>query len=796
MRKITYTTLIIGLLGYFLFYYQTNKLKIISPLKESLSKESIENIAVKKTSIFDYNFENLSHKTEIVSRRDYSRYISKAKEPAENLHKTVPSFAWQVTWNSSGKGFSSKQSGVVVTIEDESIRNSYIILDYQGRILEFGFTRDKKGPPEGNLTEADKKKLITKILVNFAEIDTISTPLKLLEKSEAPKKTEIKYERINESGIKETLFLRIRGDKFDYFQRKFIPDQTVLESGFNISTLFKIIEGVAIFIIMVLALVVFIKKAKRDELDYKRGLWAGVFMFIVFFIFITSDETKWLEILFAGLIGGFFVSGAFLILYIIAESVNRDVWKEKLTCIDFLFQGNFNVKKLGEETILGISFGGIGAFYFYILLLLSEKFNFFTVGIDNNLFNHITAKFPILMLIDQGIFTSLFLFVGVFLFLLSLLRYKAKKIMTFIVFGIIITPVFLDYLWISMHTTHVFVLFLIPFSLFLSILYYKREFFTVLLTGLSLKILTGNSIFLISPDNFVQTNGIGIIILFFILLIIGIYAYERGKDVDEIEEYRPDYLARLAEKERFLRELEIARNIQAKFLPATKPKIKGITVSSMCVPAMEVGGDYYDFIELDKDRLGVIIGDVSGKGVSAAFYMTLTKGIVKTAAKSGLSPREMLINLNHIFYENVPRGVFISVIYGIFDFSSRTLTFARAGHNPLILRKRIEAKTEMLHPEGLAVGLEKGDKFDTIIQEQTIGISKDDIFIFYTDGITESMNRKNEEFGEDKLINIVNENSQRSAEEVMNIVKYNLETFTGKTKQFDDQTMVIVKIEE
>ena len=176
--------------------------------------------------------------------------------------------------------------------------------------------------------------------------------------------------------------------------------------------------------------------------------------------------------------------------------------------------------------------------------------------------------------------------------------------------------------------------------------------------------------------------------------------------------------------------------------------------------------------------------------------MTMTKGIVKTAAKTGLSPREMLINLNSVFYENVPRGVFISVIYGIFDFKNRTLTFARAGHNPLVLRKRSEGTIDMLHPKGLAVGLEKGDKFDTLLEEQTIGIAKGDIFNFYTDGITESMNKKHEEWGEEKLLETVEEYSHLSAEEVLNVVKTRLEKFTGKTEQFDDQTMVIVKIEE
>ena len=796
MKKTIYITLVIGLLGYFLFYYQIDKLKILSPLKEGLSKEQIEKIAVEKLSLLSLDFESYRHKTEMISKRDYFNFISKEKKTVENAYKVVPSFAWQITWFLREEGFTTDEPGVVVTIDGETIKNNYIILDYRGHVLEFGYQGSKKGSPTGDLNNEEKQKLINKILTDFAQIDTLSTPLTLVEKSEAPKMTEVRFERINNIGIKEELSIRIRGEKLDSFKRKFLPSTIKTETEFNITIIFGISQGLSIFILIILALILFIKKAKRDELDFKRALGTGVFIFILFVILLFNNESQWEALLFGGLIGGAFVGGGFVLLYATSESINRDIWKEKLTCMDILFQGNFNVDKIGKETVLGISSGGIGALYLYLLLILSEKFKLLPIVIDDKILEQLTLKYPVIGALNNDIFMSIYLTTVIFLFLFSILRYKVKGLLPLIILGIIISPNFSNYLWISIDKILPFYIALLPIIIGLTVIYYKREFFTVLISIISFQILTENSIFLISPATSIMSNGYILIILFFILLILGIYAYERGKDVEEIEEYKPDYLERLAEKERFLRELEIARHIQSKFLPATKPKIKGISVSSMCVPAMEVGGDYYDFIEIDENRLGVIIGDVSGKGVSAAFYMTLTKGIVKTAAKSGLSPREMLINLNHIFYENVPRGVFISVIYGIFDFKERTLTFARAGHNPLILRKRTEAKTEMLHPEGLAVGLEKGDKFDVIIQEQTIGISRDDIFIFYTDGITESMNRKKEEFGEEKLITLVNENSQRGAEEVMNIIKYNLETFTGKTEQFDDQTMVIVKIEE
>ena len=123
------------------------------------------------------------------------------------------------------------------------------------------------------------------------------------------------------------------------------------------------------------------------------------------------------------------------------------------------------------------------------------------------------------------------------------------------------------------------------------------------------------------------------------------------------------------------------------FLPKENPILKGIDIASICIPAFEVGGDYYDFIRLGKNKLGIIIGDVSGKGTQAAFYMTLTKGFLKAIAKHTDSPAEVLTKMNELFYENVERGRFISMIYAVVDLENKLIRIARAGHNPVILSR-------------------------------------------------------------------------------------------------------------
>ncbi|OQX95396.1 hypothetical protein B6I21_05675, partial [candidate division KSB1 bacterium 4572_119] len=240
--------------------------------------------------------------------------------------------------------------------------------------------------------------------------------------------------------------------------------------------------------------------------------------------------------------------------------------------------------------------------------------------------------------------------------------------------------------------------------------------------------------------------------------------------------------------------LEIARRVQSSFLPRKKPTLSGIDIASACIPATEVGGDYFDFIALDENRLGVVIGDVSGKGISAAFHMTLTKGFLKSQAKTVESPREVLIHLNELFYENVERTTFISMIYGIFDIRNKKFTFARAGHNPLLLKKDGIKDVEILCPKGLALGLEKGELFQRVIEEYSIGINSKDVFMFYTDGFSEAMNNKKEEFGEDRLKSILNKVHSISAENIMAETKSQVLAFVNNADQHDDMTMIIVKI--
>ncbi len=213
-------------------------------------------------------------------------------------------------------------------------------------------------------------------------------------------------------------------------------------------------------------------------------------------------------------------------------------------------------------------------------------------------------------------------------------------------------------------------------------------------------------------------------------------------------------MAEMAEKKRLEEELRIARRIQMSLLPESPPmRLPGVAIAASCTPAREVGGDYYDFLPIDEDRLGLLIADVSGKGTSAAFYMAELKGLMLSLSRIHRSPRDLLIEANQIISDHLDDRSFITVTYAVLDLRLRTLTWARAGHTPLIRLPAGapgERRAQVLVPNGLVLGLkiDNGERFEALLEEVSLPIEADDVFVFFTDGISEQMNSAEEMFGE------------------------------------------------
>jgi serine phosphatase RsbU (regulator of sigma subunit) len=247
------------------------------------------------------------------------------------------------------------------------------------------------------------------------------------------------------------------------------------------------------------------------------------------------------------------------------------------------------------------------------------------------------------------------------------------------------------------------------------------------------------------------------------------------------------------ERERLASELSIARQVQRKLLPTTDPSINGFSIAGLCIPANEVGGDYYDFIELGDNKLGMVIADVSGKGLPAAFYMTLTKGIFQSYAKSFESPREVLIKVNSLLYHTIERGSFVTMFYAVLDKNFNKITFARAGHEPAIHVKSETGQTVFLRPPGIGLGLEDGNVFSKSITDTEIILNSGELFFLYTDGFTDSRNKLSQEFGQQSIISLLNNLNKSSAPEILKSIAEEISKYSKGVPQFDDMTFIAVK---
>jgi serine phosphatase RsbU (regulator of sigma subunit) len=249
----------------------------------------------------------------------------------------------------------------------------------------------------------------------------------------------------------------------------------------------------------------------------------------------------------------------------------------------------------------------------------------------------------------------------------------------------------------------------------------------------------------------------------------------------------------LAEQERMKHELEIARRIQMESLPQTTPEIQGLDIAGVSVPAMEVGGDYFDYLNGAVNSLTVIVGDVSGKGTSAALYMSKVQGIMRSLHGFGLSPRELFIRANQLLCGDIERKSFVTAIGGAFDVNGRDMLLARAGHLPLYYYRASEKKVKRIIPRGLGLGLSPEELFATELEEERIHYSPGDVFLFVSDGVTEGKRSSGEEFGEERVMAVLGSSANSPAEGIRDELISSLRLFTGNEEQHDDQTVVVVK---
>jgi sigma-B regulation protein RsbU (phosphoserine phosphatase) len=251
-------------------------------------------------------------------------------------------------------------------------------------------------------------------------------------------------------------------------------------------------------------------------------------------------------------------------------------------------------------------------------------------------------------------------------------------------------------------------------------------------------------------------------------------------------------IGELATRQILEKELDVAREIQTSFLPDRCPQVPGWQIAAYWRSARRVGGDFYDFMLLANGSLGIVVADVADKGVPAALFMALCRTLVRATAMGGRAPADALRRTNELILSDARSDLFVTVFYGLLDPKRAIFTYSNAGHNPPIWMRARSGHAYYLNLPGIALGVVP----DVNPREETVALGPGDVLALYTDGVTEALNEHEEEFGLQRLEQIIRQHLHRTASEIVEAIQQAVETFVGDEAPFDDLTLVILKREE
>lgn len=301
-------------------------------------------------------------------------------------------------------------------------------------------------------------------------------------------------------------------------------------------------------------------------------------------------------------------------------------------------------------------------------------------------------------------------------------------------------------------------------------------------------ILTTVLVMLLYPQYVVFTIYVGVPLIISNTLGILIFSFIISNLIRErkTSRERDQYSKELEWKKE---DLKIARHIQESFLPKEIPKPENFDLDAINIPAMEVGGDFYDFIPINNKQMGLIIADVSGKSVPAALFMAFSRTIIQAKATGNNDIINTIKDVNLLITKEAEDGMFLTLFYGVLNCENKTIRYVNAGHNPPLLYSAKTGNIEHLKTKGMALGVLQEVEFEG----KEVKLETEDILLFYTDGITEAINDENEQFGEGRLINLLKQNNYLSSSELTWKIKEEVKEFSGNKTQFDDITLMVLK---
>lgn len=591
------------------------------------------------------------------------------------------------------------------------------------------------------------------------------------------------------------------------------PQNFVTASGVVSSTniLINTLSVVVYIILLFTLLVAFLRKYHEGEIGVRTGLWLGG---IVFFTLVLTAINQWERMGFgtgfgpisqvytkfihfgvSAVFGYNFVALMVLSGWTVGEQMLRADKPRLLAGVDSLFNRKFITQNLGRELPAGIAFG-------LCVFGLVQVLNYFLIhflGAQPRLSGSVSGNFdsflPIFAFAAQMIMSALFDELVFRLWLITALRRRLKSIAGAIASSAVLYGLFLIFFNDTYSFRPSYLSFLPFFTLGLvqGLVFWRFGLLAAMISSGVFSVLVQIGPFVASSSPFFLGNGLLAVLLVGGILLLGALGKWRGEEFHFTPEDEPAHIRRIKERVRLQKELEIAHRVQLGLLPKTQPTVTGFDVAGICMPALEVGGDYFDFVDLRDGNLGVAVGDVSGKGVPAAIYMTLTKGILQSHAGEETSPKKVLSKVNHLMYRTIERNWYVSMFYAVLDSRRRLLRFARAGHNPGIVFRSGESEARLLQTAGIGLGLDEGELFNKTLVEGELQMSPGDTLVLYTDGFTEAMNGNLQEFGEERFLDMLHRNKNSSAEDLVHRIIASVQDFAGDQPQHDDMTLVVLK---
>jgi sigma-B regulation protein RsbU (phosphoserine phosphatase) len=251
--------------------------------------------------------------------------------------------------------------------------------------------------------------------------------------------------------------------------------------------------------------------------------------------------------------------------------------------------------------------------------------------------------------------------------------------------------------------------------------------------------------------------------------------------------------AEAAEKRRLDQDLQVAYEIQRILLPTNAPDITGYQINGINIPARQVSGDYYDYLAVDEDHYGVVVADVSGKGVPASLIMAMCRSVLRSLAANCHSAAAVLHRVNAQLFPDIKEDMFISMVYAILDRKSSNVVFGRAGHDAPLLYRAKEKTVSRINPPGMALGIDSGDVFNRVTGDFSLTLEPGDCLLLYTDGVTDALDKHGEEFGMENVIKSILASAPEGAAAMITRLTDDLRAFVGTQPQNDDITLIAIR---